>query len=136
MRPSTAPRQVLTDWASNRLPHFAPAQSSALRTVARDVVETWKREMGYEAVLERMKRDPEIDRYAMSDERRVFRTANIQPEEETLDYSCFLPAAEREDDEDDEDGEADEAGEADEQEEMEEEEVPELVEDEDVALLE
>ena len=89
--------------------------------------------MGYEAVLERMKRDPEIDRYAMSDERRVFRTENIQPEEETLDYSCFLPAAEREDDED---GEAGEADEADEQEEMEEEEVPELVEDEDVALLE
>ena len=40
-------------------------------------------------------------------------TPNIQPTEETLDMSCFLSAADREEDED---------------EEMEEEEVPELME--------
>ena len=50
-------------------------------------------------------------------------TPNIQPTEETLDMSCFLSAADREDEEEDEE----------EMEEEEEEEVPELVEmDEDM----
>ena len=44
-------------------------------------------------------------------------TPNIQPTEETLDMSCFLSAADREDEEEDE-----------EEMEEEEEEVPELVE--------
>ena len=108
MRPSSAARQVLTDWASNRLPHYADAERSAVRTVR-----------------ERMESDPEVDRYAMQPIDRVFRTPNVQPEEDTLDYSCFLPAAERRREEEEE-------------EEEEEVDVPELVEDEDedAALLE
>lgn len=129
MRPSSAARQVLTDWASNRLPHYAEAERSAVRTVREEVLRQWKEEMGYGAVLERMKSDPEVDRYAMLPLDRVFRTPNVQPEEDTLDYSCFLPAAERQREEEDEDDEEEE-------EEAEEEEVPELVEDEDAALLE
>lgn len=129
MRPSSAARQVLTDWASNRLPHYADAERSAVRTVREEVLRQWKEEMGYEAVRERMESDPEVDRYAMQPIDRVFRTPNVQPEEDTLDYSCFLPAAERKREEEEE-----------EEEEMEEdeEEVPELVddEDEDAALLE
>ena len=45
----------------------------------------------------------------------MIETPNIQPTEETLDMSCFLPAAEKE--------------------EMEEEEVPELVDVDDEELL-
>ena len=124
MRPSSAARQVLTDWASNRLPHYADAERSAVRTVREEVLRQWKEEMGYEAVRERMESDPEVDRYAMQPIERVFRTPNVQPEEDTLDYSCFLPAAERRREE--------------EEEEEEEDDVPELVEDEDedAALLE
>lgn len=125
MRPSSAARQVLTDWASNRLPHYADAERSAVRTVREEVLRQWKEEMGYEAVRERMESDPEVDRYAMQPIDRVFRTPNVQPEEDTLDYSCFLPAAERRREEEEE-------------EEEEEDDVPELVddEDEDAALLE
>ena len=126
MRPSSAARQVLTDWASNRLPHYADAERSAVRTVREEVLRQWKEEMGYEAVRERMESDPEVDRYAMQPIDRVFRTPNVQPEEDTLDYSCFLPAAERRREEEEE------------EEEEEEDDVPELVddEDEDAALLE
>ena len=146
MRPSTAARQVLTDWASNRLPHYAEAERSAVQTVQTEVLKRWKEEMGYEAVLERMKKDPELDRYAMKPLERVFRTPNVQPEEETLDYSCFLPAAERKREEEEEEEEMEEEEEVpelvdddDEEEEEEEEgegEETELVDDEDAALLE
>lgn len=142
MRSSTAARQVLTDWASNRLPHYAEAERSAVQTVQTEVLKRWKEEMGYEAVLKRMKKDPELDRYAMKPLERVFRTPNVQPEEETLDYSCFLPAAERkrEEEEEEEMEEEEEVPElVDDEEEEEEEgegEETELVDDEDAALLE
>ena len=149
MRPSTAARQVLTDWASNRLPHYAEAERSAVQTVQTEVLKRWKEEMGYEAVLERMKKDPELDRYAMKPLERVFRTPNVQPEEETLDYSCFLPAAERKREEEEEEEEEmeeeeeevpelvdDEEEEEEEEEEEGEGEETELVDDEDAALLE
>ena len=143
MRPSTAARQVLTDWASNRLPHYAEAERSAVQTVQTEVLKRWKEEMGYEAVLERMKKDPELDRYAMKPLERVFRTPNVQPEEETLDYSCFLPAAERkrEEEEAEEDMEEEEevpelVDDDDDEEEEGEGEETELVDDEDAALLE
>ena len=125
---------MLSDWAENRLPHVAEAEPCRLRAVSDEVLAQWKREMGFEAVLQRMRSDPQLDRLAMPPMERMFHTPNVQPEEETLDYSCFLPAAEREqmEEEDEEDEEENE------EEEEEEEEVPELVddEDEDAALLE
>ena len=44
MRPSSAARQVLTDWASNRLPHYADAERSAVRTVREEVLRRIVRE--------------------------------------------------------------------------------------------
>ena len=40
-----AARQGLTDWASNRLPHYADAERSAVRTVREEVLRQWKEEM-------------------------------------------------------------------------------------------
>lgn len=128
MRQSTVPRQILDDWMSNDLPHYAKPEKCALKTIPEEVLKNWKEEMDYEDVKAKMMKEDVLNQYSLPNWSRVVITPNIVPDEESLDYSCFLSAAEME-----------------EEEEEEEEEVPELVdetenmmndEEEDIALLE
>lgn len=105
-----------------------------MRYRSEEQLQAWKSEMGYEEVKQKMMEDPALNRYCLpvgEDEgndvqtlKRVIVTPNIQPTEETLDMSCFLPAADKMD-EDEEEMEEEDG----------EEEVPDLVDVEDEELL-
>ncbi|KAK8830508.1 hypothetical protein WA577_004240 [Blastocystis sp. JDR] len=123
LRNSTVPRQILSDWMSGALPHYAENEACALKTGDAKAVSEWKKAMGYAAVKKNMMGDEALGRLCSPVMPRTLVTPNIKPVEEELDMSCFLSAADKEESEEEE----------------EEEEVPELVdadEVEDEALLE
>ncbi|KAK8790446.1 hypothetical protein WA171_001969, partial [Blastocystis sp. BT1] len=104
IRPSSISKQIVYDWLTNELPHYAEPAICPLETIDRGMIKQWKEGMEYEKIAEEMINDSAIDRYCCPKLPRVIVSKNIHPTEEMLDYSCFLVDNGSDDEEEGEEG--------------------------------